>query len=121
MKKIFWFTFLLLIPAFSQSQSIEYIMDMVHNNPGEKPYETKYNNPEFLKKEGFTSTTPHWYINCLIDYNSFEKNIIAPDTDAKKWIESQAAAVDIKLTAFEKAGIEFIGTPESGAGVRWKT
>lgn len=22
--------------------------------------------------------------------------------------------------AFEKAGIEFIGTPESGAGVRWK-
>ena len=23
--------------------------------------------------------------------------------------------------AFEKAGIEFIGNPESGAGVRWKT
>jgi transcriptional regulator with XRE-family HTH domain len=22
--------------------------------------------------------------------------------------------------AFEKAGVEFIGTPESGAGVRWK-
>ncbi len=22
--------------------------------------------------------------------------------------------------SFEKAGIEFIGTPESGAGVRWK-
>lgn len=22
--------------------------------------------------------------------------------------------------AFEKAGIEFIGTPESGAGVRWR-
>ena len=24
-------------------------------------------------------------------------------------------------TAIEKAGIEFIGTPEDGAGVRWKT
>ena len=23
--------------------------------------------------------------------------------------------------AFERAGVEFIGTPESGAGVRWKT
>jgi hypothetical protein len=23
-------------------------------------------------------------------------------------------------SAFEKAGIEFIGTPELGAGVRWK-
>jgi hypothetical protein len=27
--------------------------------------------------------------------------------------------VQYKL-AFEKAGIEFIGTPEEGAGVRWK-
>jgi len=25
----------------------------------------------------------------------------------------------VKL-AFEKAGVEFIGTPENGAGVRWK-
>ena len=24
-------------------------------------------------------------------------------------------------SAFEKAGIEFIGTPEEGAGVRWKS
>jgi hypothetical protein len=24
-------------------------------------------------------------------------------------------------TAFEKAGIEFIGSPEDGAGVRWKS
>lgn len=24
------------------------------------------------------------------------------------------------ISAFEKAGIEFIGTPDSGAGVRWK-
>jgi transcriptional regulator with XRE-family HTH domain len=23
--------------------------------------------------------------------------------------------------AFEKAGVEFIGTPEEGAGVRWRT
>lgn len=24
------------------------------------------------------------------------------------------------ISVFEKAGIEFIGTPEAGAGVRWK-
>ena len=27
---------------------------------------------------------------------------------------------DAVQKAFDKAGIEFIGTPESGAGVRWK-
>lgn len=106
MKKRFLLNFLLFIPYFLQGQSLEYVMDMVHNNPGEKPYETKYNNPDFLKKEGFTSTTPHWYINCLIDYSSFEKDIIGTNTDARKWIETQATAVDIKLAECEKAGID---------------
>ena len=106
MKKIFLVTLLIYIPLFLQGQSLEFVMDMVHNNPGEKPYETKYNDPEFLKKEGFTSTTPHWYINCLIDYSSFEKDIIGTNTDGRKWIESKAAAVDLKLAECEKAGID---------------
>jgi len=33
---------------------------------------------------------------------------------------SNFKTLDAIKTAFEKAGIEFIGTPESGAGVRWK-
>ena len=33
---------------------------------------------------------------------------------------AQAKTLDAIQKAFEKAGIEFIGTPESGAGVRWK-
>ena len=33
---------------------------------------------------------------------------------------SNFKTLDAVKTAFEKAGIEFIGTPESGAGVRWK-
>lgn len=34
---------------------------------------------------------------------------------------AQAKTLETIQKAFEKAGIEFIGTPESGAGVRWKT
>lgn len=33
---------------------------------------------------------------------------------------AQAKTLDAIQKAFEKGGIEFIGTPESGAGVRWK-
>jgi transcriptional regulator with XRE-family HTH domain len=32
----------------------------------------------------------------------------------------QVKTLNAVQTALEKAGIEFIGTPESGAGVRWK-
>lgn len=32
---------------------------------------------------------------------------------------AQAKTLETIQNAFEKAGIEFIGTPEDGAGVRW--
>ena len=34
---------------------------------------------------------------------------------------AQAKTLDLIEKAFEKAGIEFLGTPEDGAGVRWKS
>jgi transcriptional regulator with XRE-family HTH domain len=34
---------------------------------------------------------------------------------------AQAKTLDAIQKAFNQAGIEFIGTPEAGAGVRWKT
>lgn len=33
---------------------------------------------------------------------------------------AQAKTLEIIQSAFEAAGIEFIGNPEQGAGVRWK-
>jgi transcriptional regulator with XRE-family HTH domain len=33
---------------------------------------------------------------------------------------AQAKTLENIQKAFEKAGIEFIGSPESGAGVRWR-
>jgi hypothetical protein len=33
---------------------------------------------------------------------------------------AQAKTLETIQKAFEKAGVEFIGTPEGGAGVRWK-
>ncbi len=34
---------------------------------------------------------------------------------------AQFKTLEAIKNTFEKAGIEFIGTPESGAGVRWKS
>ena len=34
---------------------------------------------------------------------------------------AQAKTLETIQKAFEKAGIEFLGSPEEGAGVRWKT
>lgn len=67
----FFFLFLITnIRLFPQNQ-LPYILDMVHNNPGEKPYETKYSDPYFLKEQGFNGAVTHWHINCAITYDNY--------------------------------------------------
>lgn len=95
-----------------------YILDMVHNNPGEKPYITKYNNPDFLKEQGFTGAVTHWYINCTITYDNYKKGVIKNKAE-REWIEHRANDIEDKITTFHKAGIavypftDFIVFPQS--------
>jgi hypothetical protein len=90
----------------SQAQPLEYIMDMVHNNPGEERYVTKYNDPAFLKSEGFNGMVPHWHVNCAITYDNFHKKVVKPKTDERQWIEEKAQWIDARIAECEKAGID---------------
>lgn len=87
-------------------QPLPYIMDMVYNNPGEEKTITKYNDPYYLKSQGFTSSVPHWYINCAITYDGFEGGVLDPNSEERTWIEDLAKWIDVKLDACEKAGID---------------
>ena len=99
-------------------QSLPFILDMVHNNPGEEPYITKYNNPVFLKEQGFNGAVTHWHINCAITYDNYKKGIIK-DKEEKKWIEQRANDIEQKIVAFHNVGIavypftDFIVFPRS--------
>lgn len=94
------------ITQVAEAQSLQHVMDMVYNNPGEKPFDVKYNDPYFQKSQGYTATTPPWHINCLITYDNLQKNIIPKKSEERKWIETHAAETDKKLDACEKAGID---------------
>lgn len=95
-----------------------YILDMVHNNPGEAPFETAYNNPFFLKEQGFNGSVPHWHINCAIFYNNYDKRLTCRKEESE-WIKLHSDSIKIKLIDFEKARIatypftDFLIFPES--------
>lgn len=96
-----------------------YILDMVHNNPGEKPYETLYTNPFFLKKEGFNGAVPHWHVNCGILYDKYDERLTLKGTNEYCWIVGHSQKIKNQLLEFEKAGIftypftDFLVFPES--------
>lgn len=91
--------------SFAQ-QSMPYILDMVHNNPGEVPYVTKYTDGRFLKSNGFTGIVTHWHINCAITYDNYKRGIIKRGSEERKWIEQKAEAIETKLDELYKEGLE---------------
>lgn len=59
MKKLRWLIIIVVICLVEndlQAQNkISYIMDMVHHNPGEPLYESKYCRPDVLKDMGYNA------------------------------------------------------------------
>lgn len=107
------------LTIFGQETSLEFVLDFVHNNPGETPYETKYNDPAYLKGQGFTGAVTHWYVNCAIDYDNYFHDMVNPSDGEEKWINRQACKIDSCLNKFTKAGLhaypftDFLVFPQS--------
>lgn len=82
-----------------------YVLDMVHNNPGEEATVSEYNDPEFVKSRGYNGMVTQWYINCAITYDNFEKGILPQGSEERRWIEKRAAMIDEKLKACDASGM----------------
>ncbi|MCY1719395.1 hypothetical protein OU798_03530 [Prolixibacteraceae bacterium Z1-6] len=89
----------------NKDKGVPYILDMVHNNPGEEPTVSAYNDPEFVKARGYNGMVPQWYINCAVTYDNFEKGIVPEGSEERQWIEARASMIDEKLKACDAAGM----------------
>ena len=87
------------------SEPLPYILDMVHDNPGEQATFSKYTHPDYLRKCGFTGMVPQWYIQCGITYDSFEKNIVPQGSEERKWILEKQAFVNKQMEQAVEAGM----------------
>lgn len=90
----------------SETNGLTYILDMVHNNPGEKPAETKYTSPEVLKSIGFNGMVPQWHVQCGLTYDSFEKGIVPEGSKEREWILERQSLIKKKLKEVKEAGLK---------------
>jgi hypothetical protein len=68
--------------------------DMVHNNPGEAPFVTKFNDTAFLKSWGYTGQCPKFFLPAAITYDSFDAFLLPAGPAEREWSEKMAAAID---------------------------
>lgn len=103
----------------NQSSRLDFVMDMVHDNPGEEPTDTKWRAPAFVKAIGFDAQVPHWMVQCALTYDTLPEGGVPANSGERKWIESHAAKVKLQMQTAEAAGVnvypwtDFIVVPQS--------
>lgn len=101
---------LLLFTGFvsSQSKPLPYIMDMVHNNPGDVVYVSKFNQPEILRETGFNSKSYFLFDSPMlaIDWNELDPDILPEGSADREWVIKKAHRLDSLYNNCKKNGID---------------
>ncbi|MCG9793152.1 hypothetical protein [Flavobacterium algicola] len=71
------------------------ILDMVHHNPGETPYDTKYNNPAVIKEMGYNGKVYFLFESpaLAINWESVDASILPKGSEDRNWVDAKAAQI----------------------------
>jgi len=69
------------------------LLNMVHHNPGEPPFLTRYDQPGYLKELGYTGQIPKIHIQCGLTYDKAFPGILPDPGQERMWIERHAYSV----------------------------
>ncbi|MEI6754929.1 MAG: hypothetical protein WCK78_17415 [Paludibacter sp.] len=109
---LFLHIFLLLaaVPTntYAQTNRLSTIVDMVHNNPGEKPYQTKFNDPAVLKTLGYDSKTFFIFLSpqLAINWDAVDPDILPMGSEDRKWVDAKAAEIHKLYRQMKKQGMK---------------
>lgn len=69
------------------------ILDMVHHNPGEEPYNSAYNDPAVIKDMGFNGKVYALFESpsLAINWESVDPDILPKGSVERQWVDEKAA------------------------------
>ena len=95
--------------AFSQSKE-PLVLDMVHFNPGEAPYESVYNDPAYVKKVGFNGKVYSLFESptLAITWESVDKDILPKGSPEREWVDAKATKIREMQAACKKQHLKVL-------------
>jgi hypothetical protein len=86
-------------PTNAPLRGLPFVLDMVHNNPGEAPFVTKFNDTGFLKTWGYDGQIPKFFLQAAITYDAFDPALLPARSETRAWSEKAAADIDAHIAA----------------------
>ncbi len=84
--------------------SLPFVFDMVHHNPGEAKFQTRFLDPARLSAWGFNGNVPREFVHSAITYDSFDKDIFPVGSKERAWVEDYAREIDALISSMKAEG-----------------
>lgn len=84
---------------------MNYMLDMVHHNPGELPFETRFLNPSHLLDYGFNGQV-FKHINCIATYAASGFDCFPDGSAERVWLDGFTSSIKNEISAAKVAGLK---------------
>ncbi len=88
----------------TQAAPRRYILDMVHHNPGEPPFQTAFLKPAHLVDYGFNGQV-FKHINCIATYAAAGVDCFPAGSDDRLWLDQFTPGIEREIAAAKTAGL----------------
>ncbi len=105
---LFCVSVLLLSITVLKAQQTQFIMDMVHHNPGEALAKSAFTNPEYVKQSGFNVQVMNDFIfpTAAVSFDSFDPTIFLKGSKDREWLDAATNQIQNNIKAAHAAGIK---------------
>ena len=80
-----------------------FVIDMVHHNPGEPPFDTAFTDANVLSSLGFNGQC-FKHINAVIDFHDFD-GVAPPSEEESKWLEKMTGQIRSEIHKAKRGGL----------------
>ncbi|MFI3269160.1 MAG: hypothetical protein SNG14_00935 [Rikenellaceae bacterium] len=92
----------------SSEPRYDMLLNMVHHNPGEPLFTTRYTQPPFVKSLGYNIQVIKREVQCGVTYDRHPEYAVPYGSEEREWIERHAAAVRIQMKQIKDEGLQNI-------------
>jgi len=77
---------------------MSFLIDMVHHNPGEPPFESEFTSPENLARLGYSGQV-FKHVNCAVRFDTLGRNDFAEGTPSGQWMDALRSSIEREISA----------------------
>lgn len=81
-----------------------FILDMVHHNPGEAPFRSRFLEPAHLVDYGFNGQV-FKHVNCIVTFSNLCVDVFPAGSEERAWLDAFSPGIEMEIATAKAAGL----------------